>query len=818
MKIRPISAAIVLALGGLFAHWLGASEPIIPPTISKVWPAGMERGTTATFTVDGRNLADAKAVLFDSPGITARVTEITDVPEKITGPRAGVDLGAQVPLGKKQTARIEVTVGKNVAPGIHKFRIETPLGTSDMAVFDVGSLPEIAETPRPEAGESPAQAVTLPATIVGAIQTSGDTDKYQFDGRAGEEFVSVVVASELGSPLQSLLILQDSSGQVLARAGENSNKADAVLIAKLPRDGSYILSVADREDGGGADHFYRLNAGPLPYITGVFPLGVRAGEARPVAVQGVNLGGARQVKVTPPAAADGWTTVPLVLSTQGTEMAQPLNTVKLAVGNEPEILDREPNNSPAQAQALSLPVTVNGHIQGNAGPGAAPDQDYFRFHARQGERLTIEVAASRLGSPLDSVIEVLDAQGNPIPRAMVRCLNQTTTTLSDRDSRTSGVRLVSTSGLHEGDFLMIGDELDQISSVPDQPDADINLENIGGLRLAFLGTSPDVHAVNTPVYKAQVLPPDADFPPNGLPVFRLTWRNDDGGPGYGADSRLDFVAPRDADYIVRLADVRNLEGADFAYRLTVRDTAPDYQLAAEPSNPNVPRGGSVPVTVRADRLPGYEGPIAIEVRGLPHGLTAGAATIAAGQDSTDVILSAAGDAPEGASPAAIEFVGRARVDGREIVRVANTDTPLQVASVIPPPDVLVTAEPGQVAIAPGQEVKVTLHVERRNGFKGRVPCSVENLPPGVRVVNVGLNGVLVTEAQTTRTFTLRAEEWAKPIDQPAYVVGEVESNASTFHPSAPLLVRVENKEQAANAAAEAAGHGAAPAVGQPPRN
>ena len=88
---------------------------------------------------------------------------------------------------------------------------------------------------------------------------------------------------------------------------------------------------------------------------------------------------------------------------------------------------------------------------------------------------------------------------------------------------------------------MIGDELDRIAVIPDQPDADIQTEGAGGLRIAFLGTSPDVHAINTPVYRAEILPADAKFPPNGLPVFHLTWRNDDGGPGYGADSRLDFV-------------------------------------------------------------------------------------------------------------------------------------------------------------------------------------------------------------------------------------------------------------------------------------
>ena len=267
-----------------------------------------------------------------------------------------------------------------------------------------------------------------------------------------------------------------------------------------------------------------------------------------------------------------------------------------------------------------------------------------------------------------------------------------------------------------------------------------------------------------------------------MPVFHLTWRNDDGGPGYGADSSLDFVAPADADYILHLKDVRDLEGPDYAYRLTIRDAAPDYRLEAKPENPNVPSGGSIPITIKADRLPGYEGPIEIQMEGLPRGVTAAPATIPAGQTSTVVVLSAGPDASGETLPAPIKVVGHASVGGRDLVRVANEDEPLQLASVIPPPDVLVTAEPAQVAIQPGKAVTVTLHVQRQNGFKGRIPCSVENLPPGVRVVNVGLNGVLVTESQSSRTFTLHAEDWAKPITQPIYVVGRVESNCPTMHP------------------------------------
>jgi hypothetical protein len=120
-------------------------------------------------------------------------------------------------------------------------------------------------------------------------------------------------------------------------------------------------------------------------------------------------------------------------------------------------------------------------------------------------------------------------------------------------------------------------------------------------------------------------------------------------------------------------------------------------------------------------------------------------------------------------------------------------------SIIPPPDVTVTTESAQVSIEPGKEVTVTLHVQRQNGFKGRVPCSIENLPPGVRVVNVGLNGVLVTEAQSSRTFTLRAEDWTQPVKQPIYVVAMIESNSPTKHPSAPLLLQVAANKQASDA-------------------
>ena len=797
-QIRLLFLAPVAAIGFVLLPLGHAEEPIIPPSIAWISPAGMERGKTTTFTIEGRNLSDATDVIFDAPGLTGKLTGITAVPEELRKARAGEDLEAIVAVGKKQTAKLEITATKDAYPGIHRFRILTPLGTTNMMVLAVGALPEVGVREKSAMDSARPQTVALPATLVGVIAAPGDHDSFQFEGAAGEEVVFRVQASMLGSRLMSALSLTDSLGKMLGESGQIDSRPDAVLHFKLPQAGTYTLSITDRDHGGASDYFYRLDAGALPYVTRVFPLGLRAGEPGTIAIAGVNLGGKSEVKVDAPASAHGWTTVPLKVTGGG---VTPINDVKLAVGAEPEIFEKEPNDSVAQAQLISIPVTINGHINRELTNDGNPDEDYFKFHATKGQQLSIDVAASRLGSKLDSVIEMLDSQGNAIPRATIRCLNETTTTLSDRDSMTTGIRLTSTSGIHEGDYLMVGDELNQVDYIPDQPDADTDLRGLEGRRLAFLGTSPDVHAINTPVYKAEVLPADAEFPSNGLPVFHLTWRNDDGGPGFGADSKLDFVAPADGDYLIHLKDVRGLDGPDFAYRLTIREATPDFRLRAEPANPNIPKGGATTVEVSVAEIRNYEGPIEIEVKGLPQGVSASPATILPGQTSAVIVLSATPDANIDAHAGPIDFVGHAKVGGTDLARSANGDTPaerrLQLVSIIPPPDVVVTTEVREATIDPGKDVTLTLHVDRRNGFKGRVPCLVQNLPPGVRVVNVGLNGVLVTETQSSRTFTLHAEDWAKPITQPIYVVATVESNSPTMHPSPALLLHVASGTETA---------------------
>jgi len=87
------------------------------------------------------------------------------------------------------------------------------------------------------------------------------------------------------------------------------------------------------------------------------------------------------------------------------------NKVDLNVTFLPVALEVEPNNTLPAAQAIAIPATVTGLINGGT------DVDAFRFTAKRGERLVFEVFAQRMGSALDSSLKLYDAAGREVARS-----------------------------------------------------------------------------------------------------------------------------------------------------------------------------------------------------------------------------------------------------------------------------------------------------------------------------------------------------------------------------------------------------------------
>jgi hypothetical protein len=489
-----------------------------------------------------------------------------------------------------------------------------------------------------------------------------------------------------------------------------------------------------------------------------------------VQVDGVFLDQNRVHVTVPENATIGSTSAVPVTSAHGT----PLGIPQLVVGEFPESLEA--------IGTLPVPGTGNGRLLSSG------QMDVWGFAARKGERLLVEVNARRLGADLDSIIEILDKDNQPVPRAVLRSEARTLVVFRDHDSAAPGIRLETWGELGNNDYLYVGTELVRIQALPANPDADCTFFNTGGRRLGYLDTTPTHHSMASPMYKVTLHPPGTTFPPNGFPVFTLFYRNDDGGPGYGRDSRIFFDPPADGAYRVRIRDAGAQAGPRYGYRLTVRPPRPDFNVRFTPTAPVVWKGGAIPLALAADRLDGYDGPIQVRFASLPPGLSIPPTTIEAGTFTTAVPLFAEPAAQLPEKTPSLKLVAEAVIGGRNQVKEVEGQAP----KLADPGDIVTTTEQAAVSIRPGGEVQLTVHIERRNGFSGRVPLEVRGLPHGMRVLDVGLNGILLTEGLTRRTITLQADAWVQPTERPIVILAKREGK-NTEHGARAVLLKVEGK-------------------------
>jgi hypothetical protein len=753
--MRTLAAIFLLSTLSFAAEDSPSGTRITPPTLREVSPRGIPRGATTEVSIVGYNLARASAIYFSEPTVTATITRIKELPDQDdvrlggNGTPLTVDLGP-LPVRNEITADVEIPADAPVGP--MNFRVLTPLGLSPQGTLSLEPFyGESADKEPNDTTEQVTDFTGLPTILVGTISKPGDVDFYKIHVRAGQQLVFENNARFLGSALQPTITLYDENQTAIREWREDGSRRNSSFAQTFEKEGTYYIRISDYQESGSANHFYRIMVGPLPVVLTAFPLGVQAGKSAEIRLNGFNLA---TDKVTVKGEPNEGQLDSRLLRPAGKSGAA-FTRVPLAIGEEPEIADG--------AATVSIPVTINGKL-------TEPHRD-FRFHARKGQELLFEVNAARMGSPIDSQLEILDAAGHPVERATVRAIAQNSLQLRDASSNEATIRLDQQAGYRVGDYIMIGTEIVRVAAMPRGPDDDFGMSSFNGQRIAYLDTTSEAHAVDTPAYKVEIYPAGAKFPPNGLPLIHLMYRNDDGGPGYGKDSRLRFTAPADGEFMVRISDVRNLTGADFAYRLTIRPPHPDYRLSVSPRNPNVPVGGRIPITVTAFRMDDFDGPIPVSVKDLPPGLHAASGVILPGANSTTLTLSADMNAkPMGAVPLRV-------VD--EKGREANAEDRLKLIAVIPRADIDVSAETREVILEPGAKATISVAVSRNNGFAGRVPLAIRNLPPTVLVTDVGLNGVLVNETETKRTFTLQALPNAEPVDQMIYVSGDIETRAGS---------------------------------------
>ncbi len=359
---------------------ISAGAQTARPRIRAVEPPGGQRGKSVKATIYGMNLGYGTALVFDDPGITVESV----VPD---APPAGA---------KNPDAKLAATlkIPESMRPGRHDFRVVTPFGASEHGFFTVGFWPEAGET-EPNNARDKAQALVGPVTVEAKSDASEDVDWFKTTGKPGDDLVFVASATEcFGSPMEPVLTLFDEAGNEVGSASALT-RPEARLNFTVRKPGAYFLRVRDLRYAGSADHRYRLSAGRLPVISSVWPLGGTAGSRVSLSLFGVNL----------PVASMGLS-LPAVAGTWDAPLLSSLTT--LDVTHTPSLPEVEPNDAKETATELSIPMTADGRIERRG------DLDYYRFSATKGQALELEVLAARLGSKLDGVLTVFAADGREL--------------------------------------------------------------------------------------------------------------------------------------------------------------------------------------------------------------------------------------------------------------------------------------------------------------------------------------------------------------------------------------------------------------------
>jgi hypothetical protein len=355
-------------------------------------------------------------------------------------------------------------------------------------------------------------------------------------------------------------------------------------------------------------------------------------------------------------------------------------------------------------------------------------------------------------------------------------------------SDTADCRVENWEEMELNEYLYLNGEVVRLFRAPQGPDSGFLFYSLNGKRRSYFDTSATAHALDEPCYIVEAHKPGTKLVANGLPAFPVYYANDDDSDRkLGTDSRIHFTAPKDGAYLVRVSDTRGYFGDRFAYRLVVRETKPDFKATLNGANPTVNAGSGQSFSVSAERIDGFDGDIRVDITDLPAGFSVSTPlVIQAGHVEAKGTINAVPDASKPTN-AITKVTATAMIDGKTVKKDVNN---LGTITLGDKPKLFVSLEPisaatPELTIAPGQTISAMLKIQR-NGHEDLVTFAVEDLPHGVIVDNIGLNGVLIPKGQNEREIFLTAAKWVPETDRLCYAI----ENQAGKQTSLPVMLRV----------------------------
>ncbi len=358
------AAAILLVVGGASAA---------SPSLGIIQPRGAQRGTDAVLTLSGGNLADAKEVVFYSPGLTVSKLEVVN----------------------NNQVKATVKIAPDCLLGEHALRLRTATGITELRTFWVGALPVVAEKEPNNEFIAP-QKIPLNCTVHG-VADNEDVDYYAVEAKKGQRISVEIEGMRLGTTFfDPYIAILDSKRFELAASDDTALfKQDGCLSIVAPADGTYMVMVRETSYQGNGACQYRLHVGTFPRPLAVLPAGGKLGEVVELRFVGDATGDIKQkVKLPSVMPKDG----KFEVFCQDAGGISPSGLPFRLTENAANVVEVEPNHTAAQATPGTLPCAFNGVI-------SKPEEvDFFKFAAKKGQAFHVHCYARRIGSPLDSIM------------------------------------------------------------------------------------------------------------------------------------------------------------------------------------------------------------------------------------------------------------------------------------------------------------------------------------------------------------------------------------------------------------------------------
>jgi hypothetical protein len=608
----------------LTAAFAAVDKPAAPdevktriPTLTSVYPQGWTANSRVPVTILGEYLDRAQSVIFLDPSIRGRVVETTFT-----------------------RLALEFEVEPTASLGPHYFRVVSPRGASNILLFRVGDQPHVLER-EPNSRLDEAQEVAIPATLNGRLDFDGDFDFFRFRiPHHGDTWIFDLRSARNGNGLDAALILLDSKGRKLAHS-EDTFIWDPFLAYTFEQPGDYYAVIQPTHVRLDPNFAYQLDIRTAPHLETISPISIQPGATVEATLFGAGLIGGGKLWFDAPEFSGE------ILDMRGSTARARIHAPESAADGPRHltVITAGGSSNPAEFLVDATPRHKGGELiaipTSITGTARYRQPERFSFDVKENDKLTFEVRAQRFGSPVDSILRILDDKGKEI-------------------------------------------------------------------------------AVND----------DATF----------------AGVQFNKDSRIAHTFQKAGRYQVEIRNLWKTTGEDFPYELLVRPPKPEASLMLSTDHPYLYPGETGKLKVAVDRRDGFDGPVEIELAGLPAGITADPLEISAGAKDGEVRLHCAA-VPTG-THAQIVITGKGTGPAWQSVKISSGGgegaayaTVREAAlAVVEKPQFSLEAAVTTLDLVKGGTAEFVVGIKRAENFAAPIHFSFENLPPGVTAENLTAAG------------------------------------------------------------------------------